>query len=72
MSPSGEAGADDLFDRHLAAARAFMRAPSLAAMRVMTASYTLYYVARTGSEEGLAPLLKSIEANARNIMSGRP
>jgi hypothetical protein len=65
-------GEEELHARFLAASRAFLRDPSEAALEILLARYSLYFVAVHGSEAGLDLILARIEANCRNIMMGLP
>lgn len=62
----------DFHGRYLAAARAFLREPSMAAMGVLLAAYTLWHNARYGSEAGLDYEIERIKTQCRNILAGLP
>lgn len=62
----------DFHGRFLAASRAFLRAPSMGAMELLLAAYTLWHNARYGSEAGLDSELERIKTQCRNILAGLP
>lgn len=62
----------DFHGRYLAASRAFLRAPSMGAMELLLAAYTLWHNARYGSEAGLDYELEKISTQCRNILAGLP
>jgi hypothetical protein len=62
----------ELQARFRTASRAFLAAPSEAALEALLSRYALLHVAVYGSDRGLEAELEKIEWNARNILAGRP